>query len=598
MTAIRLLLSAALLLHHARGQGAPPVTLVHLTDFHVDPYYVDGSLPACFCETHESCPRFPAACAMAAPGERGAGPLGDSEGDCASPPALWASALGYLSALPATASAPLAILTGDFGSAGLGAACGPPPLATARQQILDVVSNGMAAARAALPSARVFGVYGNHDSAPGDYFGSSEEMAWLYGPLTDGALGADLAHDAAALATLRAAGYYTTNLTAATALVALNTNYWGSFNPAHTGNASAAAALGEAQFQWLEATLRALRASNRSALVIGHIPPGSGTWLPGAYSRYRAILTSYHPVVLAEFFGHDHRDQVTLVRSCSPPPAAAAPPPRARSSHAPLESGARSPLALALDAAAAGAGAPYAGPWIRTCGIEWCSGGNLAVGDVWGRGTEPGAPHCPLLPAANGTEEGRVALCEGVCGLNASCAGFTRYPSDGSAFGACCFRTSTRDKPVDPASTACCYEKVPPPGPCSGGPQEPLHVLFSAPSVTEGYPPSNPGLRFYSLAAGSLAPLEAHTLWLNLSASNADWAPRWQAEYDASAAYGMAGVGAAEWAGALAGWAAGGAPGWEAFVNFSQKRYQGTPQCEGACKAAWLGWMNGSAVDD
>lgn len=580
--------------------AAQPVTLVHLTDFHVDPYYVEGSnAQSCYCETHESCPRFPASCGMAAPGARAAGPFGNSEGNCATPPALWASAMGYLSASPVTAAAPLAFLTGDFGSAGLGAACGAPPLPTAREQILDVVTRGMAAARAALPAARVFGVLGNHDSAPGDYFGSSEEMQWLYAPLADGAFGADLAGDATALASLRASGWYTTNLTAATALIALNTNYWGSFNPAHTSNTSAAALLGEAQFMWLEGTLTSLAASNRSALVIGHIPPGSGTWLPGAYSRYRQVLTRHRPVVLAEFYGHDHRDQITLVRSCAPPAGGAPPPPppRARSSHAPLESGTRSPLALELDAAAAAA-APYAGPWIKTCGIEWCSGGNLAVGDVWGRGTEPGAPHCPLLPAANGTEEGRVALCEGVCGGADACAGFTRYPSDGSAYGACCFRTSTRDKPVDPASTACCYEKVPPPGPCDGGPQEPLHVLFSAPSVTEGYPASNPGLRYYTLEGGSLAPLEAHTLWLNLSASNAGWAPKWQAEYDASAAFGMAGVGAGAWAGALAGWAPAGAPGWAAFVGFSQKRYEDTPACEGACKAAWLGWMNGSAVDD
>jgi hypothetical protein len=138
------------------------LTLVHLTDFHVDPYYEEGShADGCYCETHDSCPRFPETCGMAPPGTRAAGPFGDSIGDCATPPALWSSGLGYLSALPDTASAQLAFLTGDFGSAGLGAACGPPPLATAQQQIIEVMSRGMAAARAALPAARVFGVYGN-----------------------------------------------------------------------------------------------------------------------------------------------------------------------------------------------------------------------------------------------------------------------------------------------------------------------------------------------------------------------------------------------------------------------------------------------------
>ena len=439
-------------------------------------------------------------------------------------------------------------------------------------------------------------------------------MQWLYAPLADGALGADLAGDATALQTLKAYGWYTTSLTPTTALLALNTNYWGSFNPAHTSNTSAAALLGEAQFQWLDATLGALSAANRSALVIGHIPPGSGTWLPGAFSRYRALLTAHHPVVLAQFFGHDHKDQLLVVRGCTPPPASGPPPrapQRAAAGHTvDHQPGVRSPLARALDeaaeaeaaaAAAAATAQPYTGPWVKTCGIEWCSGGNLPVGDVWGRGTEPGAPHCPLLPAANGTEEGRVGLCEGVCGNSSSCAGFTRYPQDGSPYGACCFRTSTRDKPVDPNSTACCYEKLAPPGPCDGGPQPPLHVLFSSPSVTEGYPPANPGLRYFTLAEGTLAPTEAHTLWMNLSAANAAWAPAWAPEYAATAAYGLQDLGAEAWAGALAAWAPAGAPGWAAFVGFSQKLYTegpGTPECEGACKSSWLGWMNCSEVDD
>jgi hypothetical protein len=541
--------------------AAAPVTLVHLTDVHVDPYYVTGAAtPGCFCETHETCARFPASCVVT-PDAAGAGPFGDSDADCATPPALWGSAMGELSA-PATAGAQFAFFTGDFGSAGLSASCGGDgPRATT--QILDVVSRGMAAARAALPSARVFGVFGNHDTAPGDSFGNSAEMAWLYGPLADGAFGADLNGDAAALATLRAGGWYTTDLTATTALVALNTNYFGSFNPD-----SEATAMGELEFAWLNSTLAALAAANRSALVIGHIPPKDGFWRGGLFSRYRAILTAY-PVVLAAFFGHDHLDEFQIVRSCVPPSPAPQPP----------------------------SNGPYDGPWLVTRGISWCSGGNYDVGDVWGRGTEPGSPHCPYLPPTNGTEEGSVALCEGLCGNATACRGFTRYPDDGSTFGACCFRTSCVDKPPNANSSAVCYEKVAPEGPCDGGPQDPLHVLYVAPSLTEGYPPSNPGLRYYTLDSDRLAPLDTTTLWMNLSAANAAWAPRWQVEYSARAAYGLEDASAGSWARALARMAVDGAPEWAAFVNASRKQFAGTAVCEGTCKAAWIGYMNGSAAD-
>jgi len=201
-------------------------TIFHLTDVHVDPYYVTGSLATCYCETHETCPRFPPSCGMANATDVAAGPFGDSPNNCATPPALWASATTFLaSALPAPS---VVFFTGDFGEAGLSAACGPPPLPTAQRQILDVVAHGMGSVRALFPAARVFGVYGNHDSSPGDYFGSSEEMAWLYGPLgaPTGAFGVDLAGDTAALESLQASGWYTTALTPRTALIALNTNYW------------------------------------------------------------------------------------------------------------------------------------------------------------------------------------------------------------------------------------------------------------------------------------------------------------------------------------------------------------------------------------
>jgi hypothetical protein len=122
-------------------------------------------------------------------------------------------------------------------------------------------------------------------------------------------------------------------------------------------------------------------------------------------------------------------------------------------------------------------------------------------------------------------------------------------------------------------------------------------VLYSAPSVTEGYPPSNPGLRYYDLQEGSLAVLEATTLWLNLTQANAEWAPRWQLEYAAREAYGMQDLSAASWEGAVGAWAGGGAA-WGAFVGYSQKLYEDTPACERSCKAAWLGWINGSQVDD
>lgn len=529
---------------------------------HIDPYYVTGSLATCYCETHEVCPRFPPSCGMANASAAAAGPFGDSANNCATPPALWSSATTFLASKMAPA---FIFFTGDFGEAGLSSACGPPPLPTAQQQVLDVITHGMGSVRSLFPAARVFAAYGNHDAAPGDYFGSSDEMAWLYAPLgaPGGAFGRDLAGDGAALSSLQASGWYATNLTPSTALIALNTNYWTTLNPANTGNASAAGLLGEAQFAWLAATLGALAGENRSALIIGHIPPSPGAWLPAYFARYRGLLTRF-PVVLAQFFGHNHVDEFMLVRGCEPLP----PPP-----------------------------VPYPGPWVETRGIKWCSGGNLPVGDVWGRGTEPGAPHCPYVPASNGSAAGRVALCEGVCGGLPACRGFTWYPDSG-ALGACCFRTRCDEKPPAPNSTATCFEKAAPPAGGCGGAQEPLHVLYVAPSLTEGFPPSNPGMRAFEVDAATLAPLEARTWWANLSLANAEWALAWRLEYAATQAYGLANLSAVEWARAVGRMAANGSAEFDAFLTAKVKQYDGEGKpapCDDACKASVLAGLNGTA---
>lgn len=102
----------------------------------------------------------------------------------------------------------------------------------------------------------------------------------------------------------------------------------------------------------------------------------------------------------------------------------------------------------------------------------------------------------------------------------------------------------------------------------------------------------------YTLDDTTLAPLDVTTLWMNLTAANDAWAPVWDLEYTARAAYALPDVGAASWARALGDWAVAGSDGWATFVAASQKQFAGTPACEGACKVAFIGWLNGSIVDD
>ena len=61
----------------------------HITDVHVDPWYIEGSdSKNCYCETTKSCPRMDN-CDKTGD----AGKFGHSEGNCATPKTLYLSAL-------------------------------------------------------------------------------------------------------------------------------------------------------------------------------------------------------------------------------------------------------------------------------------------------------------------------------------------------------------------------------------------------------------------------------------------------------------------------------------------------------------------------
>jgi hypothetical protein len=555
-------------------------TIWHITDVHIDPYYVTGAIAnaGCYCELHDTCPRMPESCVMAPLNDSTltpAGPFGMPEDNCATPPALWEAAMAFMSDVDGQSASPspFAFFTGDFGEAGASAACSPT--STAEDQVLGNLNRGMSGVRAALPGARVFGLLGNHDSTPGDVFGSTQEMSWLYEPLADNAtlFGASFASDAAALATLRTGGWYATRVMDAPGslwIVALNTNYWTVLNDDTSNKTGPAYLLGLAQFDWLNATLNAIHAEGGRGILIGHIPPAT-EWLAGFFTRFRLIVTAYPSVLSAAFFGHNHVDEWTMVRTCT--------------------------------AGGGGGGAPI--NWIVTPNVDWCSGGNLDVGDAFGAGLWQGDAWCPLLPSDGGSESGRVVGCESLCGNATACAGFTYYPSSftggAGTFGSCCFRTSVENMPLNSSSAAVCYAK-PPETDCGGGPEDPLFVLFASPSLTEGYPATFPALRRIEVDASTYDVLDVTTFYGNLTRANEDWAFVWEQEYSFKESYGLPDLSPASFVALVDSMAADNstdpsAP-WEVFWRSYTKSYDGpsyTP-CEGPCKEGVVGFLNGTGL--
>jgi len=143
----------------ASGGPSTTVTILHITDVHIDPYYTIGTLAGsgCYCTSHDACPRFPTSCAHTDNASLAAPPFGSPEDSCATPIGLWEAAMSFV---PSLAPA-MVFYTGDFNQAGLAVACSAS--SSAQEQQLSNTNNAFAALRAVLPGVPIYAVYGNHD---------------------------------------------------------------------------------------------------------------------------------------------------------------------------------------------------------------------------------------------------------------------------------------------------------------------------------------------------------------------------------------------------------------------------------------------------
>ena len=351
---------------------APPLRVWHITDVHIDPWFTPGAdATSCYCEitkadgVHRGCDQpttcSPACnCSLASHGgapntpNGTAGLFGNSEGNCATPVSLYASAVEFMRAgrtgTAATAGAPLVYFTGDFAEAGSSYPCdGTVNMTVAQQQINSIISHGWLTLRVALPNATILGTLGNHDASPGDVVYGDSRQSWLYDHCA--ALWApDLQHEPGALASVRKGGWFATRPVPGLTVISLNINYWCDYilkpmdfvlkamefmlkmrdsvpretqNPQTADPTSSASKLGVAQFTWLEAALGTAVATGDKVHILGHQPPGPNPpgpgdpWVAGAWPRLSRLVERYRAHIQGLFFGHVHTDEWTLLRGCT-----------------------------------------------------------------------------------------------------------------------------------------------------------------------------------------------------------------------------------------------------------------------------------------
>ncbi|KAI5924376.1 putative acid sphingomyelinase [Camillea tinctor] len=267
-----------------------PLHIVHYSDIHVDPFYVEGA--SAECTKPICCREYPD---IQEPG-RPAGPYG--EHTCDSPISLEQSM--YAAIKEIVPDAAFSIFTGDIVDHALWNT-------TEAQNALDITGSYGRMGEAGL---FVYGTAGNHEASPANSFppASTDHSAdWLYDVLASAwgrwidpapaqPFGAYSAKWPGGDANLRIISI-STNLYYAH-------NYWLYEEPMEEDPSG--------QLAWLVAELDAAERAGERVYIIGHMSMGNRDAFHDWSNYFDQIVNRYEGTIAAMFFGHSHLDEFEI----------------------------------------------------------------------------------------------------------------------------------------------------------------------------------------------------------------------------------------------------------------------------------------------
>jgi sphingomyelin phosphodiesterase len=159
----------------------------------------------------------------------------------------------------------------------------------------------------------VFPVIGNHEGVPVNSFPPPEvkgeiSVSWLYEEV---ARQWSYWLPQEALETLRYGGYYRVSVRPGFRVICINTNYctrlnpWTLFDPVDPGK----------QLEWLAKELFQAEVNEDKVHIIGHIPPDHRECTQAWLFNYLRIIDRFQNTVLAQYYGHTHRDEFRVLFS-------------------------------------------------------------------------------------------------------------------------------------------------------------------------------------------------------------------------------------------------------------------------------------------
>ncbi|GAB0097653.1 Sphingomyelin phosphodiesterase [Sergentomyia squamirostris] len=286
------------------GRGPNDISIVHISDPHYDPNYLEGTHAVC---GEPVCCRSDQPLPPGSPAEERAGYWGDLR-DCDSPFRAVQNAFQHIRSQHQ--SIDYVYFTGDIVDHGV--------WATSQDWNKNSMRRVHTSLRESFGGIPVYPVIGNHEAHPTNVFAPSTitnqalSSSWLYNFLAD-EWSSWL--PAAALSTVRQGGYYTVLVRPGLRIVALNNNecytfnFWIVYNPQYA----------RTQLQWFHDTLLAAEAANEKVHVLGHIPSGTGDCYRVYAREYARIVERFWNTISAQFMGHTHADQFTIFYAPSNP---------------------------------------------------------------------------------------------------------------------------------------------------------------------------------------------------------------------------------------------------------------------------------------
>ncbi|KAG2180399.1 hypothetical protein INT44_003403 [Umbelopsis vinacea] len=286
------------------------ITVLHLSDWHVDPFYETGAEAAC--DKPICCrPEFTNYENITQPASIWGAYT------CDTPITLLESMLEYIPSV--TDKYAFAILTGDV----------PPhevwsTLPYNKTQGIETLSYDLLHAHFDTPGlidTKLYPVVGNHEAAPTNLFphnvskipkGDDNQflnLTWLYETMSDSWSGwldteatFDLVHNS---------GSYIAYPTDGLVIIGLNTMFCYTLNWWNLEGGGEKDPNGI--FQWMIHYLQKAEDEGKRVWIIGHIAPGDNTCLHDYSNYYYQIVERYAPHVIAgQFFGHTHRDELEI----------------------------------------------------------------------------------------------------------------------------------------------------------------------------------------------------------------------------------------------------------------------------------------------